>query len=302
MSDNNTLFLFGGTGGLGMEVAQGLVTAEGFDSKKAIVRDASSDKAKSLETMGWTLVELKDIVGDAKGLEDALQGAKTVVSTVGGNDMVPLETAVIQASKKAGASLFVPSQFGVDFRRWGTEFPFLGGKKKVLEAAEEQGLPTLCVFSGYFSDWIFSFFIDVENISATWVGDGNTKLSFTKRSDIGYVLAKALADPAYEKGGFLAMQGSFVSFNEATELISKTMGKEFTVEYMDPEKAKAKEMELLEAGLKGDVGSFYGSFKLHLMGEPYRGNTGCDLSEIYNNYGHKMATLEEVFASVYGSS
>jgi len=35
---NTTLYLLGGTGGLGQEVAPGLATAEGFSAKKALVR------------------------------------------------------------------------------------------------------------------------------------------------------------------------------------------------------------------------------------------------------------------------
>ena len=48
-----SLVMFGATGGLGFEVAKGLVTASGFDAKKAVVRDASSEKATKLKEMGW---------------------------------------------------------------------------------------------------------------------------------------------------------------------------------------------------------------------------------------------------------
>ena len=129
--------MFGSTGGLGFEVAKGLVTAKGFDAKKAVVRDASSDKAAQLKEMGWELVQVKDILNDSDALDQALAGSKVVVSTMSGNDMVALETTVVKAAKKAGASLFVPSQFGVDYRRWGTEFPFLAGKKAVLDSSKE---------------------------------------------------------------------------------------------------------------------------------------------------------------------
>merc|ERR1712137_1130079 len=150
-----------------------------------------------------------------EALKKALAGAKTVVSTLSGMEMVALETNVIKAAKAAGASLFVPSQFGVDFRRWGVEFPFLAGKKAVLDAAEAEGMPTLCVFTGCFADWIFGFFCDLENSKVTLVGDGSTKLSFTRRSDIGYVLAKALNDPELAKGGYVSMQGDFMSLTDS---------------------------------------------------------------------------------------
>jgi hypothetical protein len=235
-------------------------------------------------------------------LEAVLEGAKVVVSTLGGNDIVAMETNIILAAKKAGVSLFVPSQFGVDYRRWGNDFPFLAGKMQVLDTAEKEGVPTLSVFVGYFSDWIFGFFADLENATITWVGDGNDKVTWTRRSDIGYVLAMAVADPKFVNGGFLMMQGDFQSFNDATKMLEDALGKTFTVHYMDPQEAKKQEDELLKKGLEGDVGAFFGSFKLHLMGEPARGNRGCDLSVGFDNYDVKMQTLEDVFKSgVYGS-
>ncbi|KAL3915930.1 MAG: hypothetical protein SGARI_008078, partial [Bacillariaceae sp.] len=215
-----------------------------------------------------------------------------------GNDMVTLETAVVKAAKKAGVSLFVPSQFGVDYRRWGTSFPFLAGKKQVLDAAEKEGLPTLSVFVGFFSDWIFGFFADIDNGKVTWIGDGNDKISWTCRSDIGFVLAKALEDPTVvAEGGTISMQGDCMSFNDATKLLGEALGKTFVVDYMDSQEAKKQEDELLEKGLKGDVGSFFGAFKLHLMGEPARGNDGADLNAQASNQGFHMQSLEDVFAS-----
>lgn len=298
---NDTLFMFGATGGLGTEVAKGLVTADGFSAKKAVVRDVTSDKAKTVEAMGWTLVEIKDLT-DVAALTDALQGAKTIVSTVSGNDMTKVETCIIEAGKKVGATLFVPSQFGVDYRRWGTEFPFLAGKAAVLEVAKAADVPVLTVFTGFFSDMIFGFFADPEKRTATYVGDGNVKLTWTRRSDIGYVLAKALNDASLVHGGVLAVQGDYMSLNDATKLLGEVLGGEaFDITYMDPQEAKVEEDSLLKLGLEGNVGAFFGAFKLHLLGEPARGKMGGDLHDSYNNYGVKMQTLEEVFKSgVYG--
>lgn len=298
-SNNNTLYLVGGTGGLGMEVAKGLVTAEGFSHHKALVRRTSSDQATALEALGWELVEAD--FSNPKALETSLAGAKTVVSAFGGNDLVQLETATIQAAKKAGATLYVPSQFGVDTRRWNMSFPFLKGKSQVLQVAEMEGLPTLSVFVGMFSDFIFGFLADPANAKGRIVGDGNAKLSFTRRSDIGYVLAKALADPEFAQGGTLSMEGDNKSWKEGLEILEKVMAKEVEIETIDPQNALQQEQELLKKGLEGDVGAFYASFALHLLGEPARGSAGCNVSAEAKSFGVKLETLEETLQKAYGA-
>jgi uncharacterized protein YbjT (DUF2867 family) len=159
----------------------------------------------------------------------------------------------------------------------------------------------LKVFTGFFSDANFSFFFDLEKATGSIVGDGSVKVSFTNRADIGTVLAKALSDEKYANGGFLSMEGDNKTFKEAIELLEQATGKKFTIETLDPQEALQQEQELLKVGLQGDMGAFYGSFKLHLLGEPARGNDGCDLSAEAESYGVKLETLEETLMSVYGA-
>jgi uncharacterized protein YbjT (DUF2867 family) len=299
-----SLILVGGTGGLGIEIAKGLVKAEGYNAYNAIVRNVS--KAAALKDMGWTLIEVSDYY-DSKALEAAMQGAKTVVSTFGGNDIVKLDIATIRAAKNVGAELFVPSQYGIDYRRWSTTNPFIVAKQQVLEAAKEVGLPTLCVFIGYFSDYIFGLITDLAHSKARIIGDGSAKTTFTRRSDIGKVLAKALADPDLLKGSIennatLSMQGETLSYKEAIETLEKVMGKKMEIEYLDPSEALKQEQDLLAKGLEGDVGAFWGSFALHLLGEPARGSTGSDTSAEAKSYGVQLETLSESLESVYGEA
>lgn len=299
MSENDTLFLLGGTGSLGAEVAKGLRSASGFSDYKAIVRNP--DKAKTLKDLGWTVVQADGM--DEKSLTEALVGAKVVVSTYGGGNLVDLEKTAIQAAKHAGACLYVPSQFGVDYRRWGADFPFLEGKRKVLNFAQEQSLATLQVFVGMFSDFIFGFLTDIEHGKARIIGDTESSalVSFTRRSDIGKVLAKALEDPALlRQGGTLSMQGSTMKWKDAVALLSKTIGKEFELEVISVDDAVSTQKKLLLNGLEGDMSSFYGSFALHLLIEPARGNDGADTSAEAKHYGVKLESLEQTLMDVYG--
>jgi uncharacterized protein YbjT (DUF2867 family) len=297
------LIFLGGTGGLGKEVAKGLVNTDGFSSYKAIVRDAT--KAKALEDMGWTLVEVPNFF-DEVALEQALNGAKTVVSTFGGGDIVKLEIAIVEAAKKVGASLFAPSQFGVDYHRWSLTFPFLPAKQEVMKAATNAGLPILIMMVGIFSDTTLPFLFDLENGKATVVGDATStvKVSFTRRSDIGKVLAKALTDCSVLPSGdndtvFLSISGEALSFKEAIEVYERVTGKKIEIEYIDKDTALEQEKELLSKGFQGDAGAFLGSFVLHLKGELERGLTGANTSEDVNSCGVKLETLEETLRSLY---
>ena len=297
-----TLVLIGGTGGLGSQVAKGLVTAEGYDTKKALVRNPDSEKAYDLKSLGWELVAFEDY-SNAHALEQALENAHTIVSTLSGGDMVTLEKAIVDAAKANGSSLFVPSQFGVDYRRWGTSFPFLAGKKMVFDYAKEQGVPTLVVFNGLFSDWIFDFLASPSEGKARMVGDGSGKVTFTRRSDIGYVLAKSLSNEPLDalSNSTLSMQGTTLPYKEALDLLSEALGKPLTLEVISVEDAAADEAKLLDKGLQGDMGAFFGAFALHLLGEPQRGNTGCDTSAEAKSYGFKLELLTETLKSVYGA-
>jgi uncharacterized protein YbjT (DUF2867 family) len=298
-----SLILVGGTGGLGSEIAKGLVKSVGFSAYKAIVRDAT--KAKPLQEMGWTLVEVPDYY-DSDALTAALDGAKTVVSAFGGNDVVKLDIATVHACKAVGVELFVPSFFGVDYRHWSRSNPFLTAKLQVTSTAKELGLPTLSVTNGCFSDWIFGLVADVPNGKARIIGDGSAKMSFTRRSDIGKVLAKALVDPELLKDSIdgnatLSIQGETMPYKEAVDTLEKVIGKKLDIEYLDPIEALRQEQDLLAKGLEGDVGAFWGSFTFHLLGEPARGITGLDSSKEAKSYGLKLETLAETLESVYST-
>jgi NmrA-like family len=163
MAASNTLILVGGTGGLGMKIAKGLATAVGFDKKKAIVRDAV--KGKELEDMGWTLVPVADFT-DAAALEAAFVGAKTVVSTFSGADLVALEKATVAAAKKVGASLFVPAQFGVDYRRWPNRPPILG----LQATGSRSGQRSRIASSGSLCGILFGLHLWLSSRSCQWQG------------------------------------------------------------------------------------------------------------------------------------
>jgi uncharacterized protein YbjT (DUF2867 family) len=300
---NNTLFLVGGTGSLGSIVAKGLVTAQGFDKRIALVRSSSAkDKVNYLRQLGWTIEIIDDFL-NPEALIAAMSGVRVVVSTMStGADLVPVEKSIIDAAEKCGASFFVPSQFGVDFRRWDGRFPTYDSKREVVTYAEEVGLSILCVFVGLFSDIIFPFLTNLEEMTATVVGGGTARYSFTRRRDIGFVLAKVMADPKYVNGGYMSMQGDCVTWPEALSLAEKAIGKEYTKTVLNTDEALLHEKLLLEKGIQGDVEAYSQSFAAHVLTTPARGSTGLDVSSDAETYGVQMEPLKITLQDIFGGS
>mmetsp|Transcript_481 Transcript_481/g.1101 ORF Transcript_481/g.1101 Transcript_481/m.1101 type:complete len:312 (-) Transcript_481:191-1126(-) len=298
----SSLAFIGATGKLGQEIAPGLKTAEGFDRFLAVVRPESITKepAKHLQELGYELVSCD--VSDTEALEKVLQGCKVVVSTLSKGQLHKLETGIVDASKKAGVSLFVPSQFGVDLERFGASHPVYQAKVKVIEKAEQAGLPVLKVYTGFFSDIIFDVLADPWEGTARLVGDpaDAPPVSFTRRSDVGYVLAKALADPAYSDGGVLAMAGTTCKWKEGLDLLASITGKEFEYTTISVEEAEKEQTRLIEEGEEElNLRKNWAAFSLHLLTVTGSGNHGVDTSAIAKNYGHEMEPLDVTLNDVY---
>jgi uncharacterized protein YbjT (DUF2867 family) len=278
------LVLVGGTGGLGAEMAKGLLTASGFEGKIALVR-SQSEKSTALADLGWIVVVVD--FGNPAALKSSMKDAKVVVSALSGYaSLQETETAVMNAAHAAGASLFVPSQFGPDFRRWKGSFPFMDAKRELIKHAESIGLPMLFVFTGGFSDVFFDYEADITNRKATVVNGGNTLYSFTRRSDIGYVLARALSNPKYNTGGFLSMCAETLLYKDALSVIEEVAGIKFDIEDLTGEEAHQREQDLLA---KGEKESFLQALLIHCIADPaYSGSTGWNVSEEADNHGHIM--------------
>jgi uncharacterized protein YbjT (DUF2867 family) len=291
------LIFVGGTGGLGIEVAKGLVTASGFEDKVALIR-SESEKSQKLAELGWRVVVVD--FEDASALKNSMKGVKVVVSTLSGGSLKALECALMDAAHAAGVSLFVPSQFGIDYRCWNGSFPFFETKSDVLKHAELIGIPTLSVFTGGFSEVIFDYLADIPHHKATVVNGGNTLYSFTRRSDIGYVLAQALANPKYNRGGFLSICAETIPYKSALKVIEEVYCIKFEIEDLTGADAHQREQDLLA---KGDMKSFLDSFFLHMLADPvYNGSTGFDVSKEADNHGHIMEPLRTSIESTLNKS
>lgn len=296
-----TLVLVGGTGQLGSEMADGLLQAQGFSAFVALVRASSSpEKIQLLKDRGW-FVRTVDF-NDSQAIQQALAGAHTVIATVRGDDMVAMQNTLVDAAKAAGVSLFVPSQFGIDPRRWEPGHPILDADINVLEHAKAVGMPTLVVSNGLFTDMIFGMFIDADSNKTTFIDGGKAKVSFTRRRDIGYVLAKALSDPQYANGGYLCLQAETMAWKDAVAVYEQVTGRMVTYEDITTKAAKQEETALLQQFFEnGDLAALGRSFGFHILRVPAAGFQGLDVSAESQTYDIRMEPIAETIQDVYMS-
>lgn len=301
----SSLVLVGGTGRLGQEIAVGLKTAPGFDAFRALVRPESTSKPEARrlqDELGYELVPVQDFT-DVSALQRVLAGCRVLVSTLAKGQLWNLETALIDAASRAGVELFVPSQFGLDLDRFGADFEVYKTKADIVQRARRADLPVLRVTCGLFSDVVLDVLADPWEGTATLVQSEVTKpskVSFTRRSDIGHVLAKALADPVYQDGGVLAMAGTTVHWKEALDMLANMMGKTFEYTVLSAEEAQARERELMDDfETKLDLRLKWKAFGLHVLTGIGSGRDGIDLSARARDYGHPMEPLEVTLRDVY---
>ncbi|GAA5893289.1 hypothetical protein JCM5296_001661 [Sporobolomyces johnsonii] len=126
-------------------------------------------------------------------LEAALKGIDAVVSTL--SDF-GAQRQLIHAAKSAGVKLFVPSEYGNPSDQLTKEdHPILYGKKEAQETLKSVGLSAVLVWTGPFTDTVFSPFLgfDLQHQKVSLVGKGDTPISFTTRIDTARFLAHYLS-------------------------------------------------------------------------------------------------------------
>ncbi|KAI5475534.1 NAD P-binding protein [Pseudohyphozyma bogoriensis] len=278
MSDYYNTFAVAGAGNVGKYVVEQLVKA----GKTVVVLSRSADT----KFTGATTKEVD--YSSAASIEAALAGVEVVVAALGQMALAQ-QTVLADAAKKAGASLFLPVEYGNPTDQL-TEGPLMA-KKQVHDYLRSIDLPYLLVFTGPFPDFIFDPFLgfDLANGKAEIVGNGDTPVGFTARADVGWYIAKALLTrtSAALAWSILRVEGDRKTFNEAIALYSKLHDKKIDLTYISEEDAQR------EVDANPGFATFATWLKLSwARGEsPYAG--GKLDSEEWSE--HKAQTLEDVF-------
>ncbi|KZV68772.1 NAD-P-binding protein [Peniophora sp. CONT] len=235
-----------GAGNIGALIIEELLNAKSTGSVDKVVilsRPESASKLDAFKARGATIVPIANY-SSIPDVSKALSGLEVVISTLTHN-VLDLQLPIAEAAKSVGVQLFVPSEFGMATDNI-TE-GLLAAKNEVNKKIRALGIPTALFFTGGFADWLWSpsINLDVKSGSVGVGGDGNAKISFTSRPDIGRYLAHVLTTlPSAETNNkTFRIEGEHASFNEVFAAYEKKHGTNVQVKYTPIEELQTKVKE-----------------------------------------------------------
>ncbi|KZV68771.1 NAD-P-binding protein [Peniophora sp. CONT] len=258
-----------GAGNIGAPILEELLNAKStgaVDKVVILTRPESAARLEAFRTRGATVISIADY-SSVPNVSKAFSGIEVVINTLS-HYAFDLELPIAEAAKSADVQLFVPAEFGMATDNEGLHAA-IAVKVELNKKIQALGLPTALFFTGGFADWLWSHFpaLDVKSGRVVVGGDGNTKMSFTSRPDIGRYVAYVLTTlpPAQTQNMTFRIEGELTSFNEIFAAYEKKHGNKLEVKYIAIEElqAKLKEnprdvesiLQLAWAGGQGVVGS-----------------------------------------------
>jgi uncharacterized protein YbjT (DUF2867 family) len=192
------ILLAGPTGNLGPHLAKELIAQN--KNVFALVRPESinnPDKINPLKELGVKLVA--GDVSDHASLDKACIGMDTVISALGGGQIMQQE-ALLNAAKKAGVQRFIPSEFGLDphAAERGT-CDLFDAKAAIQQKIINSGVPYTMIYTNGFMEFWGSGLGQLGNAPSSgevsYFGDGNVKSSMVALPDIARFTVAMLDDP-----------------------------------------------------------------------------------------------------------
>jgi len=233
----------GGGRGIGLDIVQAIL-----DTKKHEVIVLSRSNQPHLASQG---VDSRIVdYGSIEQLTESLRGVHTVISCISphGSDSTAAELALLEASKKAGAARFVPSEWNSGCN---DIIDLYSGKITVWNAVQSSGLQYTRFMNGLWMNvWGPGcvrddeealgaykgrppFAIDLKAGTALIPGDGSQQVVVTKTQDVGRFVAAALDLAKWEPESRIV--GDKLSLNEVAQLAKTICGKDLQITHMPAE-------------------------------------------------------------------
>jgi uncharacterized protein YbjT (DUF2867 family) len=221
---NQVILVTGATGNQGGGVVKGLFKQNKF-AVRAMVRDKTSDKAKTLEASGAELAEAD--FDNAASLEKALQNVHGVFSMQdfrnGADKEIAQGKALADAAKKMGVIHFVYSSVGGAERHTG--IAHFESKYRVEGYIREIGLPYTILRPVFFMYNYNGMRQTIENGTLYMPLSPNKKLQQLSEDDYGNMVAEVFAERDQFLGKEIEVASVDITMDEVAESFSNILDK-----------------------------------------------------------------------------
>ena len=225
------IFVTGGTGMVGGEIVR--LLSQNGTAARALVRNPKN--AKNLPVITWVTGDL----AKPETLPAAFEGAKTLflISSIG-EDTVALQHNAIEAAREAGVTHIVKlSAFGASNH---SKAPIGVWHYQIEQEMQESGMEWTILRPHHFMQNLLTQTDYIINDGVVYSDSGDGKIPFIDARDIAAVAAVTLTKPGHYGKKYVITGSEALSYRQATEIISNTIGKPLRFVDESPDAARKR--------------------------------------------------------------
>lgn len=225
------ILVTGATGLVGRDIVR-LLAQQGV-AARALVRNP--EKARDLPGITWVTGDM----AKPETLPAAFEGTKTLflVSSIG-EDTVALQHNAIEAARNAGVTHIVKlSAFGASGH---SNAPICRWHYQIEKEMQESGMDWTILRPHHFMQNLLTQTQYIINDGVVYAASGDGKIPYIDAQDIAAVAAVTLTQPGHRGKKYVITGAEALSYRQATEIISKTIGKPLRFVDESPEEARAR--------------------------------------------------------------
>jgi uncharacterized protein YbjT (DUF2867 family) len=225
------ILVTGGTGMVGGEIVR-LLSQAGV-AARALIRNPQ--KAQNLPGISWVSGDL----AKPETLPAAFAGSETVfLASSIGLDTVALQHNAIEAARDAKVKHIVKlSAFGASDH---SKAPILSWHYQIEQEMKQSGIDWTIIRPHHFMQNLLTQAEYIINDSVVYSPSGDGKIPYVDARDVAAVAASTLTKPGHRSKTYLVTGGEALSYRQATEIISKTIGKKLRFIDETPDQARAR--------------------------------------------------------------
>ncbi|KLO09619.1 hypothetical protein SCHPADRAFT_558401 [Schizopora paradoxa] len=261
-----SIAIVGATGRLGKTITSTLSTTYKYQFSRiiALTRDESSDVARDLSRLQGVEVRVVSFTDSYNEgyISRVLQNVDVVVNVLGAGASVSEKDAVLEASIKARARIYFPSEFGVDHRNNDKIFPSFDHlewikKRKHLKLADElvkqHGSDTkiVSIYCGLFLEMVFAVTgLDISTYTFSYLAPSPAppfpRVSITSTQDVAHAIASLIPifmapqDLSTSLPTHIRLAGTLHTVPEIADIYKKVTGEEIKLDRKDVSEVKEK--------------------------------------------------------------